>query len=415
MADITPENEFSLENMQELHALSVSDCYYLRNFCPDPNEVIQRFCNEASEVTKEHFEHLLEWERRLGDYCYQQISSSPRALECSMQEVTYCKHQIAKLCGLPPEEYQRRAPHIGKSLSQSFNIFLNAPKHKILRIFTKWTNKRRRQDEELRISFEKLRKREAHLAEGGKLKERRNALIRSHKIAQMIMGKPAVDDFIETNEAKIQGVLYNYIVKRKSKTLLSTGGHGQTVLTVCTLSGEEICDLCIYSKDCTLLDHVVGIFTRIKAGEELTILETGNVFNVREGKKDEANEITILKHGKPLDDRLDGGVREEFLDILNRSLTSMDSIMEKLEIERIEKRKIRKIHLRDFMKNHFTARHITAVSKDIIEGICSIDMTTNVVSRIIENPFALGPQQIMAASHPVSVQGMPRRELRRVG
>lgn len=66
------------------------------------------------------------------------------------------------------------------------------------------------------------------------------------------------------------------------RTGSALAGHGGSRLSIYTLDGVHLCDLCLYTPGVPIADHVASIVMHIQAGDEASILTIGNAYNVCE-------------------------------------------------------------------------------------------------------------------------------------
>jgi hypothetical protein len=114
-------------------------------------------------------------------------------------------------------------------------------------------------------------------------KHARSIMKRSMKFLSALIGDDATRMFVSGDRIRIEGQHCVYEIHRTGRMAYEHGGSGLKVFT----KDEDIhlCDICIYTPNVPIFDHVAGIVMHIKAGEEDKILEIGNPYNLSEAAK----------------------------------------------------------------------------------------------------------------------------------
>lgn len=113
-----------------------------------------------------------------------------------------------------------------------------------------------------------------------KLKQDRKTIKRSINHGNLIMGEETTKMFIGGGKVRVEGKHCVYEI-RKTGGLL--GSHGSAALSVFTKEDDiHLCNLCIYTPNVPVMDHVASLIMHIKAGEEEDILKIGNAFSINQ-------------------------------------------------------------------------------------------------------------------------------------
>lgn len=101
---------------------------------------------------------------------------------------------------------------------------------------------------------------------------------RSIRIFEQIMGTDTTRLFIGGDKLRIEGRKAIYEIKSNGNMSIS---HGGAKLSVFDKQHDiHLCDLCIFTPNVPMLDHVASLIMHIRAGEEEEILRIGNAFNL---------------------------------------------------------------------------------------------------------------------------------------
>ena len=113
-----------------------------------------------------------------------------------------------------------------------------------------------------------------------KLKEERKTIKRSINHGNLIMGEETTKMFIGGGKVRVEG---KHCVYEITKTGGLLGSHGSASLGVFTKEDDiHLCNLCIYTPNVPVMDHVASLIMHIKAGEEEEILRIGNAFSINQ-------------------------------------------------------------------------------------------------------------------------------------
>ena len=114
------------------------------------------------------------------------------------------------------------------------------------------------------------------------IKQQRSVIKRSVKFMNKLVGNDVTRMFIGGDVIRFEG---EHCVYEMKKTATMTTAHGGARLSVFT-KGDDIhlCDLCIYTPNVPLLDHVASIALHLRAGEEDQILDIGNAYNINDSR-----------------------------------------------------------------------------------------------------------------------------------
>lgn len=111
-----------------------------------------------------------------------------------------------------------------------------------------------------------------------KRKKQRGVIKRSLKLAQRVLGTDQTRLFVGKGKLRIEGRLANYELTRSGSLAIS---HGGATLAVFDKEHDiHLCNLCIYTPNVPVLDHVASIVLHIRADEEEEILKIGNAYNI---------------------------------------------------------------------------------------------------------------------------------------
>lgn len=259
-------DEYTLDCAAELGDISTAEHHYFHKICDSTHNILERLSQEANKnnTKRSHMAHLRDYGRMISDYAHEAIPELKfdSQYACYFSDFIYRKSAIRASC-----ECEKTVDNcqVMRSIIRSIDKLIELRDGTLLSIKHKW-NARIRAAKNLR------NKKKFELKKAGRV-----AFRRSYDLALSVMGKEKITDFIKNKQLDIQGQLYTYRLTNPYNTLTHSGGHGQTSMTILTHAGDTICNMCIYSANCTLLDHLVSIYAHIKTGEELEILQTGNV------------------------------------------------------------------------------------------------------------------------------------------
>lgn len=106
-------------------------------------------------------------------------------------------------------------------------------------------------------------------------KETKKALKRSSKLFETYAGEGSTGLFLSGEEIRIIGQKYVFVLKKTSSITMSHGACSTDVLDATT--GNFIANLCVYSPNVTVFDHMVSIIFHCKAGMEDLVIKESNV------------------------------------------------------------------------------------------------------------------------------------------
>lgn len=109
-------------------------------------------------------------------------------------------------------------------------------------------------------------------------KEQRKVIKRSVKLFERLMGGDTTRLFVGGDRLRIEGRHAIYELKRTAAIHVSHGGARLSVFT--KQDDIHLCDLCIFTPNVPLLDHVASIVMHIRADQEEDILKIGNAYNL---------------------------------------------------------------------------------------------------------------------------------------
>jgi hypothetical protein len=288
---VKPEHRHSFDCMYEMGSISAAELYWFYEICPNTDETMDRLSETANDhESRDHWQHLLNFEKDVSDYAYEAIAAdtnSIRRLRCHFNDVLHHDYQTNMLVWESLDDiFPIRAERMARSVNRSFHEIRIAPIEAVATAAKSLIECRKRKRDKylknIRKTASLLRRVIPQAARPKKqiTKAVRSAYLRSYNLAKSVFGTDRLKSILSARQMDVTGQLYKYRVTFP-KTSLSTGGHGQTKTTVLTLDDQEVCDLCIYSNNCTLIDHLVSIHAHVTTGEELEILQTANVYNVR--------------------------------------------------------------------------------------------------------------------------------------
>jgi len=109
---------------------------------------------------------------------------------------------------------------------------------------------------------------------------------KSLKILNQFLGNERTNIFIKGNEFKLEGKLYNYVLKSKGNLLQNTKQMNnmsiQYDLQILNKENEYLSKLCVVFPDCPILDEVLSVYLMIQSGKEEDLLKSSNFFNRNE-------------------------------------------------------------------------------------------------------------------------------------
>lgn len=111
-----------------------------------------------------------------------------------------------------------------------------------------------------------------------KNKSNRSVIKRSIKFAQKLIGNEPTRLFLGSHKIRFEGehAIYELV---KTGSVLS--GHGGSQLRLYDKKTDEhLCNVCIYTPGVPILDHVASIALHIQAGNEIDLLNIGNLYGM---------------------------------------------------------------------------------------------------------------------------------------
>ena len=302
--------QYCLDSLIEVCVISPDTYTYFSNFCEDTDQLFDSYtCDEydmpAATVNwrKVLYEQSLWLENNYIDYRQDHDASI-----VSIMALKQCSHrfQITELSGAASYDL---AEHGYKTIDKGALTILNEKmffekKLDILRrgLSRTYHDIKDLNRSEIKERIEKYRLLiqpigHLHLDTDGIVrfenksrpmpKKDRQILKRSIKFLSKLAGPEPTRIFLGGGEIKFQGKHVDYTIKKTCRWQ-----HGHSVLSIIDkTSSEHLSDVCVYTDDVPILDHVASILLHIQAGKEEDILTTGNLYNV----SDKAKEIDYLK------------------------------------------------------------------------------------------------------------------------
>jgi hypothetical protein len=108
----------------------------------------------------------------------------------------------------------------------------------------------------------------------------RGIIKRSIKFMSRLAGADTTRIFLSGQVIRFEGEHAIYELKKTSGVLNSHGGAKLSLFTKDT--DLHLCDICIYTPNVPLLDHVASIILHVRTGHESDILDIGNPYNCSE-------------------------------------------------------------------------------------------------------------------------------------
>jgi hypothetical protein len=108
----------------------------------------------------------------------------------------------------------------------------------------------------------------------------RGIIKRSIKFMSRLAGSDTTRIFLSGQVIRFEGEHAIYELKKTSGVLNSHGGAKLSLFTKDT--DLHLCDICIYTPNVPLLDHVASIILHVRTGHESDILDIGNPYNCSE-------------------------------------------------------------------------------------------------------------------------------------
>jgi hypothetical protein len=169
------------------------------------------------------------------------------------------------------------APELDRALQMSNDLWDIHQQNRVVAL----DNLRRTLGTEARVDDAVYRERDVQRAASylrQQIKQDRKVVRRSVAMSEKLLGKDTTRLFIGGGKIKIEGKHCIYEIEKTGKILSS---HGGAKLSVFTKQDDiHLCNLCIYTPDVPLMDHVASIILHIKANEEDEILKTGNAYGI---------------------------------------------------------------------------------------------------------------------------------------
>ena len=110
------------------------------------------------------------------------------------------------------------------------------------------------------------------------LHKKRRAIVKAASIVAAVLGASAVSAFAAGHPVEIRGE--QMILEARPKGGVFAIGHGAFGVTLKSLEGVELGNLCVYFDKTPALDQLAAFAMHMAAGEDAAILETGNLFGV---------------------------------------------------------------------------------------------------------------------------------------
>lgn len=111
-------------------------------------------------------------------------------------------------------------------------------------------------------------------------REERKQIRRGVELLADLIGRDAMLDFMRTRTLDVQGEKFS--IRISLEHLKESHGGAKTTVVV---GEDEVCNLCIYTPDTPILDHVASMIVHVQAGMEDDLIKTGNPYSVRVTEK----------------------------------------------------------------------------------------------------------------------------------
>ena len=105
-----------------------------------------------------------------------------------------------------------------------------------------------------------------------------NVMFMRSRFAVMVLGQTAVSAFAAGEPIQIKGEKVTFEMTRTGS--LIQNGHGSLTIGVLSPEGSKLGNLCVYVEKTPVLDQIAAFALHVSAGEEDTILNTGNLYSV---------------------------------------------------------------------------------------------------------------------------------------
>jgi len=301
---VQDQTRYTLDCLIELAAISPAEWQWFQ-YCTNTDVLIENLLQDASRTidTRDHWHHMATFEQKTSDHAFANIPNEPNPLNCYLTDLQCFNSTIQAVCDMEDANYKVNAERIVRSFNRSFEVICDASNGQIQKVLNQRAEQERQRKIYVAAAIKKrttypndvekyiriVRKNQIH-------KRQRSIFRRSVNRAISVFGRPLLDSIMQSRVMEVAGQLYRYRLTLKQKSLIGDAGHGTTTLTVLTLGGEEVCDLCIYGCNCTLLDYFVSVYVHVVAGEELDILSMGNVSLVHKvhGQTKNAEDLTFI-------------------------------------------------------------------------------------------------------------------------
>lgn len=117
-------------------------------------------------------------------------------------------------------------------------------------------------------------------------RKQRKAIRRGVEVLAELIGMDKTKEFIVTRKLDIPAEKFTFRLKLEHLSE-SHGGVSTQVL----VKDEPVCNLCIYTPDTPILDHVASVILHVRAGLEDDLINTGNPYSI---KAEEPTGIEVL-------------------------------------------------------------------------------------------------------------------------
>lgn len=115
-------------------------------------------------------------------------------------------------------------------------------------------------------------------------KARRKVVAKSYELLRDVTGEETAKAFFEGDRITITGREFDFVCSRGRS--LHAPGHGNVKVEIADKQGVVLADLCVFLADSPAMDQVAALALYTMVGDERKILNTGNLFNIRDAGAD---------------------------------------------------------------------------------------------------------------------------------
>lgn len=117
-------------------------------------------------------------------------------------------------------------------------------------------------------------------------KSRKKALVKSANFVSNTIGVENVKIFLSGKEIVVEGEFFNYKLSKQKYSKLFSSSHGQISTQVFSKDDKFLCNVCIFTENVPVFDHLMSLIIHIKSNCEEILFKEGNLYNITQNKND---------------------------------------------------------------------------------------------------------------------------------